>query len=52
VLVALDWLLLVKPLLDAGLVALNLLGISVKWTLLFKSIDFINIENNGNGLHC
>ena len=52
ILVALDWLLLVKPLLNTRLVALlNLLEISVKWTLLSKSIGFINIKNNSNGLY-
>ena len=51
-LVALDWLLLVRPLLDAKLVAfLDLLGIFIKWTLSSKSIGFINIENDGNRLH-
>ena len=52
-LVALDWLLLVKPLLDTRLVALlNLLGISIKWTLLSRLIDFINLKSDSNGLHC
>ena len=52
-LVTLNWLLLIKPLLDSKLVALfNLLGISIKWTSLSKLIGFINIKNNSNGLHC
>jgi len=41
-LVALDWLLLIRPLLDAGLVAPVDSG----------SIDSINVENNSNELHC
>ena len=52
-LVVLDWLLLVRPLLDTGLVTFfNLLGISIKWALLSKLIGFINIKNNSNGLYC
>ena len=41
-LVALDWLLLVKPTLDTRLVT----------PLDSRLIDSINIENNGNGLYC
>ena len=52
-LVALDWLLLVRPLLDAKLVTLlNSSGIFIKWASSSKLIGFINIENNGNGLYC
>ncbi len=50
-LVALDWLLLVKPSLDARLVApLDLLGISIKWALLSKPIDLSEVENSSNRL--
>ena len=41
-LVALDWLLLVRPLLDTGLVA----------PLNSRLIDSINVKNNSNELHC
>ena len=52
-LIALDWLLLVRPLLNIKLVTLlNLLGIFIKWALLSKLIGFINIENGSDKLHC
>ncbi len=50
-LVALDWLLLIKPLLNAKLVvSLNLLGIFTKWTLLSKPIDLSKVEIGSNRL--
>ena len=52
-LVALDWLLLIRPLLNTKLVTLlNSLGIFVKWASSSKLIDFSNIKNGNNGLHC